>query len=241
MSWHCLLEPVAASSEECCSDTVVLERLKLSHTLDKSYCNGNETEYYHRSQSGIMCAPSGPTIPQPDHILNGSERRCQGNSLLAAGSRNCAKTFQPPEKEQESPENDLDCGPSSPESLARYNPRSRSWKTRQCLLAGGLESYSETWPRWGMMRDGELYPLKTPVLHTSAKESGSLPTPAAQWRGVAGTGNTNKLTKILGDIDQNCLTPGQMEWLMDWPTKWTEKKPLAMGRFQAWLRSHGRY
>jgi hypothetical protein len=30
-----------------------------------------------------------------------------------------------------------------------------------------------------------------------------------------------------------------MEWLMGWPPGWTALEPLAMDRFQRWLRSHG--
>ena len=30
-----------------------------------------------------------------------------------------------------------------------------------------------------------------------------------------------------------------VEWLMGWPVGWTCLKPLEMGRFQQWLRSHG--
>jgi hypothetical protein len=35
------------------------------------------------------------------------------------------------------------------------------------------------------------------------------------------------------------LNPDWVEWLMAWPIGWTGSSPLATGRFQAWLRSHG--
>lgn len=73
-----------------------------------------------------------------------------------------AKTSVPPEKEQESQESGRDCGPSSPGSLARFNRHTSSWKTAQCSLFGGLELFSGTWPRWGLMRAGELFPLQMP-------------------------------------------------------------------------------
>ena len=66
-----------------------------------------------------------------------------------------------------------------PESSAKYDPVSRSWKTRQSLLLGGLASFSETWPRWGLMRDGELSAQQTLVPPTCENESGLLPTPTA--------------------------------------------------------------
>lgn len=35
------------------------------------------------------------------------------------------------------------------------------------------------------------------------------------------------------------LNPNWVEWLMDWPIGWTDLSPLAMGKYQAWRRSHG--
>lgn len=90
-----------------------------------------------------------------------------------------ARTFPPPEKAQESTASAADCGPKWPASLAKYDPDSRSWKTRQCLLGGGLAEFSETFPRWGMTRAGELFRQPTPsflleirAYITSVKESG---------------------------------------------------------------------
>jgi len=34
------------------------------------------------------------------------------------------------------------------------------------------------------------------------------------------------------------LNPQFVEWLMGWPIGWTELQPLAMDRFQQWLREH---
>lgn len=51
----------------------------------------------------------------------------------------------------------LDCGESSRESLARFDPDSSSWKTSQLCLGGERMSFSETWPASGMMRSGLLY------------------------------------------------------------------------------------
>lgn len=72
------------------------------------------------------------------------------------------RTYLPPAEAKESVAVEADYGPSMPGSLAKFNPGSYGWKTAQCLLDGGLMSFSETFPRWGMMRDGELFPLPTP-------------------------------------------------------------------------------
>jgi hypothetical protein len=118
-----------------------------------------------RSRSGMTFRPS-----------TGSH----GADLLTwylAGSR--AKTSAQPEKEPESKASEAVCGLKCLGSLARFDLDSRSWKTHQFSLLGDLEPFSETWPRWGMMRGGECWELSMPVLRTSEKESGSLPTPRA--------------------------------------------------------------
>jgi len=66
-----------------------------------------------------------------------------------------AKTSVALERALESTENDLGCGWKWPESFAKWHPATSSWKTRQCSLLEGLDEFSETWPRWGIMRDGE--------------------------------------------------------------------------------------
>ena len=69
------------------------------------------------------------------------------------------------------------CGERWRGSLAKYDRASSSWKTPQCSLLAGLDAFSETWPRWGMMRNGECSGLATPVRRISENESGSWPTP----------------------------------------------------------------
>lgn len=65
------------------------------------------------------------------------------------------------------------------ESLAKYDPDSRSWKTRQCSLLGDLEPFSGTWPRWGMMRNGAFWERMTPALPTFESGSGFWQTPVS--------------------------------------------------------------
>ena len=61
-------------------------------------------------------------------------------------------------------------------SFAKWSPATSTWRTRQVSLLGDSEEFSETWPRWGSMRDGECLALTTPMLATSGKESGFWPT-----------------------------------------------------------------
>jgi hypothetical protein len=73
-----------------------------------------------------------------------------------------------------------DCGPSLLGSLARYDHDSRSWRTPQCSLLAGLDVYSETWPRWGMMRGGVCWAQSTPARRIGESESGLWPSPKAR-------------------------------------------------------------
>ena len=83
-----------------------------------------------------------------------------------------AKTFQPQEKAQELMESEVECGEKWHASFAKYNQDSCSWKTHQCLLLGGLEEFSETWPQWGLMRDGECWEQQTLEQTIRGTESG---------------------------------------------------------------------
>ena len=98
-----------------------------------------------------------------------------------------ARTSQPQEREQELTESDQECGEKWPGSFTKYNPDSRSWKTHQCSLLGDLEPFLETWPRWGLMRDGECWEQPTLEQTTRGTESGFLPTPTASMMPCEGT------------------------------------------------------
>lgn len=131
------------------------------------------------SSAGVQSAPLNSTpTPQaywwPDKTTDASPRfpsgmTCEpltadrGEAVLTwCLEASLARTSAQPERVQESPGSEADCGKKCPESLAKYDPVSRLWKTRQFSLLGGLEPYSETFPRWGTMRDGELFPQLTP-------------------------------------------------------------------------------
>ena len=68
-----------------------------------------------------------------------------------------AKTLAQQEKAQELMENEAECGEKWLASFVKYDPDSSLWKTHQCSLLGDLEEFSETWPQWGLMRDGECW------------------------------------------------------------------------------------
>jgi len=77
-------------------------------------------------------------------------------------------------------ENEAECGEKWRGSFVKYSPDSCSWKTHQCSLLGGLDEFSETWPRWGLMRNGECW--EQTQLEHPIKESVygfTVPTPVA--------------------------------------------------------------
>ena len=68
-----------------------------------------------------------------------------------------AKTSAQQEKAQESTESEAGCGEKWHASFAKYDHDLSLWKTHQCSLLGDLDEFSETWPAWGLMRDGECW------------------------------------------------------------------------------------
>lgn len=100
----------------------------------------------------------------------------------AVGSR--ARIFQTLEHARGWVENAAVYGQRSFDLLASFDLASCSWRTLQhCLVAqlnnqaDGLDEFSATWPRSGMMRNGTAYRLPPLVQITSEIVSGSLPTP----------------------------------------------------------------
>ena len=161
-----------------------------------------------------------------------------------------AKTSVALGRAQDSAESEADCGVKWPESLAKYAPDSRSWRTHQCLLFEDLTECLETFPRWGMMHDGELWELAMSAHLIEENESGYWPTPLASDGNTDCQSERRRITphmeteiKIrLGLLIQLNLVlhPWWIEMLMGWPIGWTDLKPLEMDKFRLWLLSHGK-
>jgi hypothetical protein len=151
-----------------------------------------------------------------------------------------AKISLPQEKVSESMESEAGCGEKWRGSFTKYDPSSCSWKTHQCSLLGGLEQFSETWPAWGLMRDGECWEQQTLEQTIRGTGYGLLPTPCARdYRGArslqaqkkAGRGASNSLPDYLR-IRKNWQYPPVVvvEYMMGWPLGWTDLKPLEMDK-----------
>ena len=69
------------------------------------------------------------------------------------------------ERGQELTEKPLECGEKWRGSFVKYDPDSSLWRTHQCSLLGDLDEFLETWPQWGLMRDGECWEQQTLERH----------------------------------------------------------------------------
>lgn len=165
MSWRFLQEREEAFWEGSSLDGAPSALLRLIPTADESCSSDSETGSLNRSRSGMTSE-----LSTEDH---GEEE------LMSSQVDSRAKTSAQQGRVPESQVSGLDCGPRWPESFARYDPATHSWRTHQCLLLGGLALFSETWPRWGLMRDEECLERTAPGLLIREIASGYLPTPTA--------------------------------------------------------------
>ncbi|MDT6962880.1 hypothetical protein QTN24_15375 [Cupriavidus sp. SZY C1] len=88
-----------------------------------------------------------------------------------------ARTSAQLEPEMDLTESAADSGQKWRASFAKYDPAESKWRTPQCSLLGDFPEFSETWPRWGSMRNGVSYLRPTSALPTFESESGLWPTP----------------------------------------------------------------
>lgn len=194
-------------------------------------CSDKMKGTWHRSPYGMMFAPSKD--------FRG------GDALIWFLEVSLALIYPQPDSERVSKARKAGSGWKWPGSWAKYNPSTSSWKTRQCSLLEEWDEFSETWPRWGIMRDGELLE-QTPVdFRTIEPACGWLPTPSGVNGGSNHTmgrvdewgGSSNPLRgKPIG----KALSPNFEEIVMGWPIDWTAQTPLGTAKFQQWLDSHGR-
>jgi len=235
MSYTYLQEQGEVSSAGCFSDIPQSVLLNLNLTAEKSYSKDNETASYQSFQSGMMSAPS-------------TEFRGEGKSMSSAEDSR-ARTFQAQGGGLELKASEADSGQKWPESLAKYDRNSRSWRTAQCLLFEDLTECLAIFPRWGMMHDGELWERTMLALPTEENESGFLPTVVKvdskgtsrkRFRGSLDFRGGKAIEGLRTSLnDPLYIHPDFAEWMMGWPIEWTGLGPLEMDKFQLWLQQHG--
>lgn len=146
------------------------------------------TERFPLSRFGMTCAPL--TEGRGEELLM---------SLLADFR---AKTSAPPVPAKASKASEAAYGPKWLGSFARYSPSESKWKTAQCSLLGDSDEFSETWPRWGSMRNGESFLRQIPALPICASESGFWQTPVADdaIERAAGKWNSRGEPKLSAEV-----------------------------------------
>jgi len=120
-----------------------------------------------------------------------------------------AKILAQLEKEQALTESAAECGEKWHASFTKYDHDMFLWKTHQCSLLEDLEPFLETWPQWGLMRNGECWEQQTLAHHTKGTGFGLWATPAAS-DGQRGGTITDKMTGQ--SLPQMVNTPAK------WPT-----------------------
>lgn len=229
---RCSLAPAGEFSEVIYSDGEQSVQSNTTPTPDQYYWPDKTTEHSRLSRFGMTCEPLTENL---------------GKGLLTWFREGFpARILALQEEGPVWQASAADYGQNLQGSLAKYDRDSYSWKTVQRSLLEDSEQFSETWPNWGSMRNGELYLRPMWWACTAGNESGLWPTPCARdYRGVFRTevGAARRLLSKRGiplnEAVGGLLNPVWVEWLMGWPTGWTGLKPLAMDKFQEWLQQHG--
>ena len=179
---------VAEYSRGNCLDTEQSAPSSGSHTPKPCLWHDKTMEHSRLSRFGMTCKPL--TASHGAELL----------TWFVAASR--AKTYPLLETAQELTESAAECGDTWPGSLAKYDPSTSSWKTAQHSLLGGLDEFSETWPRWGLMHAGECWELPASALRTSGSGSGLWQTPVADdaVNRVAGKWNSRGEPKLSAQV-----------------------------------------
>ena len=110
------------------------------------------------------------------------------------------KTLVPQEKAQELMENDQECGEKWRGSFVKFDLNLSLWKTHQCSLLGDLDEFLETWPQWGLMRNGECWEQRTLERRIRGTEFGLSPNGVDSFHtpnttGLDGGSNSRKALK----------------------------------------------
>jgi hypothetical protein len=239
MSWLFSRALVEAFSAATCSAGEPCAQLNVMPTPRPFWLRDRTMEAWRPSQFGLTCAAltADRGAALLTWYLEGFPARTSASLAPATGS-----TVNAPAS-----------GWKWPASFAKYDPAASSWRTRQCSLVEDSTAFSQTWPAWGSLRDGECLEHTTPPLATSEKGCGLWPTPTKRdSRTLAGSQPPKRsptsglplawtiaLTLTPEQRSGGRLNPTWVEWLMGWPMGWTDLQPLATARFREWQQQHG--
>lgn len=140
---------------------VLVEEYLGENSLDgepSALLNGNPTQLAYLSQDKMTDFSRLSRFGMTFKPLTGN----RGKELLTLYLEDFrVRTSAQLEKAQGLTESAAECGEKWRGSFTKYDLDSCSWKTHQCSLLGGLTEFLETWPQWGLMRDGECWEQQT--------------------------------------------------------------------------------
>lgn len=165
MSWLFSQALVEEFSADTCSDGEPCAQLSVMPTPHKFWRNDKTMDASDLSRFGLTLK-----------LLTGDHGAALLMSYRAASH---ARMSARPVRALDSTASEADSGLRWQGSFARYNPDTSTWKTAQCSLLADSDEFSETWPRWGSMRNGASYLRPIPALPTFESASGLWQTPVA--------------------------------------------------------------
>lgn len=166
----------------------------------------------------------GQTFPDGMTCEHSRQMTETGQSMSSAED-SPVRTSQLQERGRGLLEHAAGCGQSLTGSFAFYDRSTSSWRTYQHSLFGGLVEFSETWPKAGTMRNGNVFQCAILAFPTSGREFGLLPTVTAKGNynragvsSTSGDGLATVVKRLTG------FFPGVefYEVLMGFPPGWTE-------------------
>lgn len=228
-----------ASSEACSSVTPQSPPLKLNHTAKTCL---------RRDSGTVSCQSSLST----ETSKNSTGDLGKGKSTSLQVGFRARTSVAPTQAGMGSKGLGQGFGKKWPESFAKLNHDSHSWRTHQQSLFEGWEPFSQTWPKWGCMLDGECWELETSELGIGGPGFGCwLPTPvASESKGACRArfiGSPEYRGSKMSEGLRTCkddpiyLHPNFAEHTMGWPIMWTELEPLEMDKFQQWQQQHSKF
>lgn len=171
-----------------------------------SVSNEQECEQSRSAKLTRSAAASLPDIGQasPSMKMYDSSPGQQSELWMSYAEAFHARTLAQPERVSALTVNARDYGANTPDLLASFDRTTSSWKMLTTSLFEGLDVFSETWPRSGMMRNGTAFRLRPLVPIIGEIVSGSLPTPTAQgvsrFTSAGGSNARKKWAKMLPTI-----------------------------------------
>lgn len=218
MSWHCSRALVEAFSQVDCSDGELSAPLKSTCTAGTFYELGKMTAASARFRSGMTSERSTDSSGEAVLTLflaafpaRRIPRRLEVATSRMISGRKCGESWQ-----RQLP--------------GTYLPRT--------LHALPLKQQPKTSGLWVTKPAALPLQRRTWVLTTCGPDIGYVHTPTTKANYAASSMQKwpacRTFTRAFGTP-----TPENQEWLMGWPIGWTALKPLAMDKFQSWLRRHG--